>query len=446
MDPRRPAAPPVPTTEPAASSEAARPVNVPLLAVAGAVTVANIYFPQPLLAAVARGLDVSERTAGLVAPAAQIGYALGILLLVPLADTARLRRLTSVLLALTSGALLLAAAAPGVVTLTLATLALSTTTVLPQILTPVAAVLAGPGRRGRVVGLVGLGLTLGSTLSRTVSGAVTDASGSWRVAYVVAAVATAALLCVLPRGLPERLGVPGRTSYGALLAGLPGLLAAHRELRVAALLGASVFAAFSVFWTVLAFHLAAPPLGYGPGAAGLFGVLTLPAALLSATAGPLTDRYGAPVVSAVGLASAGLGLGVAGLAPGSPAALVAGANLLVAGVSSCQVANQARIFGIGAAVAARVNTVFMLATFGGGALGSLAGSWLYAEHGWPAALLAAGVFVAVGGLVAASSVRPVRPVRLVRAVRATVPSCVPDGTREAGGVSARAPRRESHEA
>ncbi|MCZ0982696.1 MFS transporter [Streptomyces diastatochromogenes] len=197
-------------------------MNVPLLAVAGAVTVANIYFPQPLLAAVARGLDVSERTAGLVASAAQIGYALGILLLVPLADSARLRRLTSVLLALTSTALLVAAAAPDVLTLGLATLALSTTTVLPQILTPVAAVLAGPGRQGRVVGLVGLGLTLGSTLSRTVSGAVTDASGSWRVAYAVAAVATAALLLVLPRRLPERLGSRGPTSYAGLLAGLPG--------------------------------------------------------------------------------------------------------------------------------------------------------------------------------------------------------------------------------
>ncbi|MEU0405123.1 MFS transporter, partial [Streptomyces sp. NPDC006197] len=248
----------VPRT-PAPATSAPR-VNVLLLAVAGAVTVANIYFPQPLLAAVARGLDVSERTAGLIASAAQIGYALGILLLVPLADSARLRRLTSVLLALTSTALLVAAAAPDVVTLALATLALSTTTVLPQILTPVAAVLAGPGRQGRVVGLVGLGLTLGSTLSRTVSGAVADASGSWRVAYAVAAVATAALLLVLPRRLPERLGSRGDTSYAGLLGGLPRLLAVHRELRISALLGACVFAAFSVFWSVLAFHLAAPPL------------------------------------------------------------------------------------------------------------------------------------------------------------------------------------------
>ncbi|MBB4984066.1 MULTISPECIES: MFS transporter [Streptomyces] len=415
---------------PLAPATSTRPVNVLLLAVAGAVTVANIYFPQPLLAAVARGLDVSERTAGLIASAAQIGYALGILLLVPLADSARLRRLTSVLLALTSAALLVAAAAPDVVTLTVATLALSTTTVLPQILTPVAAVLAGPGRQGRVVGLVGLGLTLGSTLSRTVSGAVTDASGSWRVAYAVAAVATAALLLVLPRRLPERLGSRGDTSYARLLAGLPRLLAVHRELRISALLGACVFAAFSVFWSVLAFHLAAPPLGYGPGAAGLFGVLTLPAALLSAAAGSLADRYGASAVNAGGLVCAGLGLSAAGIAPYSPVALVAGANLLVVGVSSCQVASQARIFGIGRAVAARVNTVFMLATFGGGALGSLAGTWLYAAHGWTAALLAAGACVAVGGLV------------VVRA-RPAAPSCVRDVTREAGGIRPRIPQGES---
>lgn len=166
---------PASAASPAGDPASDRPVNVLLFAVAGAVAVANIYFPQPLLAAVAQSLDVSERTAGLIASAAQLGYALGILTLVPLADTARLRRLTSVLLVLTCAALLVGAAAPGVVTLTLATLALSTTTVLPQILTPVAAVLAGPGRRGRTVGLVGLGLTLGSTLSRTVSGAVADA-------------------------------------------------------------------------------------------------------------------------------------------------------------------------------------------------------------------------------------------------------------------------------
>ncbi|MFD5325274.1 MFS transporter [Streptomyces sp. NPDC127092] len=401
---------PAAVTTPAAPAHAPWPapapapapgVNVLVLAVAGAVTVANIYFPQPLLAAVARGLAVSDRTAGLVATAAQLGYALGILLLVPLADSARLRRLTRALLGLTAAALLVAAAAPNVLTLVLATLALSTTTVLPQILTPVAAALAGPERRGRVVGVIGLGLTLGSTLSRTVSGAVSDASGSWRTAYVVAAVATAALMGVLPRALPERLGEPGARTvpYGRMLAGLPRLLGAHRALRVSALRGACVFGAYSVFWAALVFHLAAPPLGYGAGAAGLFGLLTVPAALASAYAGRLTDRFGAGPVGRWALGCVGLGLAVAGLAPGSPVALVAGAGLVVLGTSSCQVANQARVLGLGRDVAARVNTVFMLATFGGGALGSLTAAWLYGAYGWTAAVLAAAGF-AVAGLTA----------------------------------------------
>ncbi|MFI8966098.1 MFS transporter [Streptomyces sp. NPDC053493] len=394
---RRTAAAPAPVSAPAPAPVPAR-VNVLLFAVAGAVTVANLYFPQPLLAAVARGLAVSDRTAGLVATAAQAGYALGILLLVPLADTARLRRLTRVLLTATAAALLAAAAAPNILTLVLATLALSTTTVLPQILTPVAAALAGPERRGRVVGVVGLGLTLGSTLSRTVSGAVSDASGSWRTAYVCAAVATAALLWVLPRALPERLAAPGArpVPYGRMLAGLPRLLSVHRALRVSALAGACVFAAYSVFWAALVFHLAAPPLGYGPAATGLFGLLTVPAALASAYAGPLTDRYGAGPVARRALGCVGLALVTAGAAPVSPVALVAAAGLVVLGTSACQIANQSRVLGLGREVAARVNTVFMLSTFGGGALGSLTAAWLYEAYGWTATLLAAAGFVLLG--------------------------------------------------
>ncbi|MFF8276061.1 MFS transporter [Streptomyces lateritius] len=387
----------------------ARPAGGPpvlLMAVAGAVTVANLYFPQPLLAAVARGLRVSEQTAGLVASAAQVGYALGILLIVPLADTARLRLLTTTLLALTSCGLVVAAAAPNLLTLTLATLALSTTTVLPQVLTPVAAALAGPGRRGRAVGTLGLGLTLGSTVSRTVSGAASDAGGTWRAAYVVAAVATAALLFLLPRALPDRAGTAGhRLPYRRLLASLPQLLVDHREVRVSAAIGASVFAAYSVFWATLAFHLATPPLGFGAGVAGLFGLLSVPGALLSAYAGPLADRFGAQAVNAWSLLCLAVSLALVGFGAHSPVALVAGANLLVLGTSASQVANQARIFALSPSVAARVNTVFMLSSFGGGALGSFTAARLYGSYGWTAAVLAAAGFSVAAALVVARARR-----------------------------------------
>ncbi|MEU6880382.1 MFS transporter [Streptomyces sp. NPDC046712] len=423
-----------PLTDAAPQAAAARPgtrpairPNVLVMAVAGAVTVANIYFPQPLLDAIARGLGVSQHTAGLVSSAAQLGYALGILFIVPLADTARLRRLTTILLALTSGGLLVAAAAPNVLTLTVATLAVSTTTVLPQVLTPVAAALAGPGDRGRVVGLIGLGLTLGSTVSRTVSGAASDAGGSWRTAYLLAAAATAALLFVVPRGLPERAGPVGdRLPYPRLLASLPRLFAEHREVRISALTGAAVFASYSVFWATLAFHLAAPPLGLGPGVAGLFGLLSLPGALLSAYAGRLTDRYGAGAVNAWSLLCVAVSLAVVGLGALSPVALVIGANLLILGTSASQVANQARIFDLGTRVAARVNTVFMLSTFGGGAIGSLTAVWLYGAYGWTATIVAAAGFTALGML-------------LVAVTRRTAPSCAPGDRREAGTHHPRSP-------
>ncbi|GGT30514.1 MFS transporter [Streptomyces purpureus] len=383
------------------------PVPVLVLAVAGAVTVGNLYFPQPLLEAVARGMDVSANTAGFIASSAQIGYALGILLLVPLADTVNLRRLTTVLLALTCAGLLVAAAAPNALTLAVATLALSTTTVLPQVLTPVGAALAGPGRRGQVVGLIGLGLTLGSTASRSVSGALFGLSGSWRTAYVVAAVATAALLFVLPRRLPRHAGRRGaRLPYGRLLGTLPRLLAAHREVRLAAAGGAAVFAAFSVFWATLPFHLAAPPLELGAAFAGLFGLLTLPGALLSAGAGRFTDRYGPRVVCGWSLGCVAVAFVVLGAWGDSAVALALGANLLVLGTSGSQVANQARVFALGDAIAARVNTLFMLASFGGGALGTLTATWLYGAYGWSATVLTAGAFVAVAfAVVAAAGVR-----------------------------------------
>ncbi|WP_309051958.1 MFS transporter [Streptomyces sp.] len=383
-------------------------VNVLVMALAGAVTVANIYFPQPLLEAIAQGLEVSQDTAGVIASALQIGYALGIFLIVPLADTVNVRRLTTVLLVLTSGGLLVAAASPNIVTLVVATLAVSTTTVLPQVITPVAAALAGPGRSGHVVGLIGLGLTLGSTFSRSLSGGVSDLSGSWRTAYVVAAVMTAALLPALRRAMPERLGADrAQLPYRKLLATLPGLLASHREVVFSAFLGATVFAAFSAFWATLTFHLAAPPFHQGPALAGLFSLYGLPAALLSAYAGRLNDRYGPTVVNVWALGCIAASFALFAFLGDSMAALIAGSNLLILGTSSSQVANQARLFVLGGDKVARLNTIFMLSSFGGGAIGSLAGAAAYGDHGWTGSVAvgAACVLLTAGALVVERAMR-----------------------------------------
>ncbi|MGW3360524.1 MFS transporter [Streptomyces bungoensis] len=373
------------------------------LAVAGALTVANIYFPQPLLDAIASGLGVSDSSAGLVATAAQIGYAVGISLVVPLADVARLRRLVTVLLVLTTAGLLAAAAAPGLTTLTVATVALSTTTVIPQVLMPTAASMAGPAHSGRAVGTIGIGLTLGSTLSRTLSGTVVGLSGDWRTAYLVAAALTGSLVLVVPRLLPERrTGSGPGVSYRKLIGSMPGLLVAHAELRLSAYLGATVFAAFSAFWATLAFHLAGPAFGKGVAWAGLFGLFSLPAALLSYSAGRLSDQRGPLYVNTLALGCVGAAFLLMGTMGGtSMAALVIGSNLLVYGGSCWQIANQVRIFRLDERIRARLNTLFMLASFGGGAIGTLTGTALYETYGWTGMVLGCGGFLclATAGLV-----------------------------------------------
>ncbi|MFJ7269919.1 MFS transporter [Streptomyces sp. NPDC099050] len=369
------------------------------LAVAGALTVSNIYFPQPLLDAIASGLGISGSAAGLVATAAQVGYALGISLVVPLADTARLRRLTTVLLLLTTAGLLVAAFSPDLVTLTVATVALSTTTVLPQVIMPTAASMAGPGRSGSALGLIGIGLTLGSTLSRTLSGAVVGLSGDWRTAYLVAAALTGGLVLFLPRLLPERAPGSPALPYRALIASMPKLVAAHPELRLSAYLGATVFAAFSAFWATLAFHLAGPPFGLGVAWAGLFGLFSLPAALLSYSAGRLSDQHGPRYVNNLAFACVSAAFLLLGtLGDRSLIALVVGCNLLVYGGSCWQIANQVRVFRLAAGIRARLNTVFMLASFAGGSVGSFAGAALYQAYGWQGMILGCGGFLALAAL------------------------------------------------
>jgi predicted MFS family arabinose efflux permease len=354
-----------------------------MMSAAAGITVANVYLCQPLLEAIARDFQLSASAAGWVASAAQVGYALGILLIVPIADRADPRKLIRRLLACTCAALLCAAASPNIYFLVLAALAVSVSTVLPQVLVPLAVAASEPSRAGRVVGSMQSGIILGILLSRTLSGAVGQYSGSWRTAYLLAAVLCGALFFILPRCLPARDKVVAASSYLSLLASLPRLLIQWPGLRLSAALGATVFGAFSAFWATLAFHLAQPPFNFGPAQAGLFGLWGLLGALLAPYGGRLADRYGASVVNAIGVAAAAVAFALFILGGGtSVLALVIGVNFLDFGNQAGQIANQARIFKLDPAARARLNTVYMVLTFAGGASGSLLAVWAWGHGGW----------------------------------------------------------------
>ena len=371
------------------------------------IMVGNLYICQPLLQEIARNLRIAEPVAGFVTVAAQVGYALGILLLVPLADIAEPARLLRWLIVATTAGLLLAGAAPGIAVLIAASLVFAAATVVPQILVPLATSLVPPERRGRVIASLQTGFVLGILLSRTVSGTVASLAGTWRAPFFLAAVGTGALYFVLPRYLAP--GASGHArSYGSLLRSMFPLLR-HRLLRTSMALGFCVFGAFSVFWSTLAFHLASPAFGLGEAAAGLFGLWGAPGAILAPVAGRLADRLGSGWINFASLVCAALAFVVAGtFGTTSVLALVAVVNLLDFGLQSGQIANQTRIFTLGAAIRGRVNTVYMVGVFGGGAFGSLAGTMAWHLAGWRGACALAMALIALAGVVLATSWLPPR--------------------------------------
>ena len=362
-----------------------------LLSFAAAATVANLYYAQPLLPGMARSLGVTASAVGWVPVLTQVGYALGLLFFIPLGDTVERRRLILGLVLASAAALLCAAVAPGVAWLAAASLAVGVFTVVPHVALPLAAHLAHPGERGRVIGLIMSGILAGILLARTVAGLVGGAFG-WRMVYGLAAACMVLLAIGLARLLPP--SPPERAvRYGALLASLGPLLRDEAELRRPSIIGALVFGAFSVFWTTLAFFLETPPYSWGAEAAGLFGLVGLAGAFSAPAVGRLADRRGARFASGVALGVALGSFGVFALVGRSLAGLILGVVLLDVGVQSAHVANLARVHALDPAARSRRNTVYMVSYFAGGALGTWLGVRAWARLGWAGVCAAGAAFL-----------------------------------------------------
>ena len=363
------------------------------MACAAGAAVANIYYNQPMLGIMQR--DLGPGMTAMVPTVTQLGYALGLLLLVPLGDIVPRRKLIVaqfVALAVGLGAI---AAAPTGATVVLASLLVGLLATAAQQIVPFAAHLATSERRGAVVGTVMSGLLAGILLSRTVAGFVADAAG-WREMYVIGVLVALAAAVVMAMRLPFEPVQPG-LRYLPLIRSLETIWRAHPVLRHAAATQALLFAAFSAFWTVLVLRLSEPAFGLGAGAAGLFGLIGVAGVVAAPLAGKTADRHGPERVVLAGAALTLLSWVVFG-AWTSLAGLVAGVIVLDFAVQGALVSNQHIIFALGADIRARVTTLFMGTMFLGGALGSAVGSLAYHAAGWSAVCLAGVVLSGIATL------------------------------------------------
>ncbi|WP_405582699.1 MFS transporter [Streptomyces sp. NBC_01190] len=357
-----------------------------LLAVACGLTVANLYYAQPLLSELRHTFGISSVTAGGLVTATQLGYAAGLLLLVPLGDVIEKRRLATLLLAVTVGALVLAGTAQNFPVLLIASLISGATLVVAQILVPFAADLAPDESRGRVVGQVMSGLLTGILLSRTVGSLLAEAT-SWRVVYLTSAGLMTVMTLVLRNALPSRApdGPAATLSYAALLRSTARLLKVHPALRRRALYQAAMFGAFSVFWTTISFVLTSAPFSYQQWQVGLFALVGAGGALVAPFAGRWADRGLVRPMTAVAFVAAALAFALAGFGRHNVVALGAAAVVLDMAVQVTLVLGQQVVYRLDGKARSRLNSAFMATFFVGGALGSQAGSYAYHAGGWPAA-------------------------------------------------------------
>ncbi len=379
-----------------------------LMAVATGAIVANLYYSQPLLHQVSLSFHTGTAATSLVVTCTQVGYALGLLLVVPLGDLRPRRSLTFTVFLLSAAFLVVAAAAPTLWLFEAAAVAIGCASVGGQIMIPLAADLADPARQGRIVARMMTGLLLGVLLARTAAGLVAQVAG-WRTIYWISAGLMVVFALVLRRALP---GEPARPHlpYRRLVGTSLRFLATEPVLRRRAWAGATEFAAFSVLWTSLAFLLSGPPYHYSRAVIGLFGLAGVAGVTMANVAGRLADNEKTRVtttISAVLLTGsfAILALGRTELVP-----LIIGILVLDIGTQGIQITNQAIIYRIRPEARSRVNGSYMVCYFTGGALGSLSAGLVLAGAGWDGICWLGGGFGAL--LVVGALFEHVRPIEL----------------------------------
>ena len=357
-----------------------------LFAVASGAAVGNLYWAQPLLDFIAQDLHASAGTAGWLVTATQVGYAAGILFIVPLGDVRNRRRLVPVMMLCAAVALTLCALAPSMGLLLLAITVLGITTVAGQLLAPLAGDLADEADRGRVVGIVVSGILTGILVSRTISGVVADAAG-WRTIFAAAAAADVLFAILLYRAIPDQAP---KTSmpYPTLIASVGEVVRRERTVRWTLVLGSTGFCVFTLFWTSLTFLLSGPLFRYPVSVIGLFGLAGLAGAVAAQRAGRLHDRGWSLPVTGAAWALALVAFVVADLAAHSVVLLLVAIVLLDIAVQALNILNQTRLFAVSEEARSRLNTAFVTSNFIGGAIGSGAATVLWSAGGWTAVTVA----------------------------------------------------------
>ena len=369
-----------------------------LFAICSGLAIGNLYWAQPLLVQIMDGFGLPAANGGLLVTATQIGYAMGILFILPLGDFVRRKRMIALVMVLSVLALVSCAISPSFIILSLSLFSMGIVTISGQIILPLAGDLSREDERGHIVGIVSSGITTGILFSRFASGIIAGFWG-WRSVYVIAAALNLGMVLVMIYVLPE---IPAKNkfkSYGKLLASVFTTFKNHRSLPNILLHSGLIFGLiFNIFWTSLTFLLSADPFNYNTFQIGLVSLAGLAAAVFGVGIGKLQDKgLSIPALGAfivVCLVSMVCGFAFSD----SIVAIVIVAAVLSVAVQGVSVLTQTRLFNLSQGERSRLNTVFVVNNFIFGAVGSALASLLWSLGGWSYVMMAASA-VSVAALI-----------------------------------------------
>lgn len=373
------------------------PFTLWIMTIATGLVVANIYYNQPLLADIAHTFNITDKKAQQVSFFTQIGYATGLLFIIPLADMLKRKRLILIDFILVIISLLISALAPTVTILTIAGFLVGVSSVIPQLLIPMAAHLAQPHERGKKLGVIMGGLLIGILLSRTLSGFVGEHFG-WRAMYYIATGLMLAMWLMIFFFLPE-VEPDYKGNYKNLMKSLVHLVKTQPKLRMAAFRGALCFAGFSAFWTTLVFLLKQPQFNEGSSVAGAFGLVGAFGALAAGLMGRLSDKMNSYKLSGYTLSLVLISFIIFYFSSHSIIGLIIGVIVLDMGVQATHISNQSIIFSLIPEARNRLNTVYMVSYFIGGASGTFLASQVWKSYQW-SGVCAIGAALAIVALAA----------------------------------------------
>lgn len=350
-----------------------------LMSVSAGLVVANLYYNQPLLHHISVSFNVSESAVSNVALTTQLGFAMGLLIIIPLGDKIANHKILKFDFLLMIVSLLAAGLSNSLVLLIISSFCIGFTSAIPQLFVPMAAQLSDDKNRGRAIGIVMSGLLIGILGSRIISGFVGDVFG-WRVMYYAAAIIMVALYLLLRWKLPK-LNPSYSGTYGNLMSSLWYYFKTEPALRLAALRGALGFAGLSAFWTTLVF-LMEDNFGYGSSAAGAFGLFGIVGALGATVVGKLNSRFDKSKIISVSVIIMIISWVIFLFSGFSIIGLIIGVVLVDLGMQGLHITNQNIVFSKNAEARNRVNTIYMVGFFIGGALGTTLGALAWEHYKW----------------------------------------------------------------